>query len=141
MIHLKTGICFPSADIKSSLFGVLSICRENAVATPSCIKEMDDPESTNISTSFWSRSPRVRAVFDLIEATTTLPTAEGLTASWGTLSLLRAPHCRFPTDILWLGVQVVHKHNTFFLLMDSIFVHDLFGGTGSTLHFRVVCFV
>ena len=44
------------------------------------IKEIDDPESTNMST-FWSENPRVSAALDLTAVTTTLPTAEGVTAS------------------------------------------------------------
>ena len=50
------------------------------------IKEIDDPESTNMST-FWSENPRVSAALDLTAVTPTLPTAEGLTASWGIPSL------------------------------------------------------
>ena len=72
----------------------------NMLLTLSCIKEIDDPESTNMSTSFWSNSPRVRAALNLTAATTTLPTAKGLTASWGTPSLFGAPHCHFPNSFL-----------------------------------------
>ena len=99
-MHPITGISFSSGDVNSSPFGALSIYLEYTVATLSCIKEIGDPESTSISTSFWSKNPRVSAALDLTAATTTLPTAEGLTASWGTPSPSGAPQCRFPNSNL-----------------------------------------
>ena len=100
MMHPITGISFPSADVNLSPFGALSICLEYTVTTLSYIKEIDDPESTNMSTSFWSKNPQVSAALDLTAATTTLPTAKGLTASWGTPYLFVAPQYRFPNSNL-----------------------------------------
>ena len=74
VIHPGLGISFPLADINSNPFGAPSICLEYAVATLSFIKEIDDPESTNM---FFFHS-QVTAALDLTAATTTLPSVRDL---------------------------------------------------------------
>ena len=86
-MHPITGISFPSADVNSSPLGLFQFVWNMPLQHFFVyIKEIDDPESTNMST-FWSENPRVSAALDLTAVTTTLPIAEGFTASWGIPSL------------------------------------------------------
>ena len=103
------------------------------VVTHSCIKEIDDPESTNMSTSFWTKSPQVRSALDLTSPTQTLPTVKDFLEY---LSLFGAPQCCFSNSILWLSFQVVQKHNAF-LLPGSIIACGLLGGTDNTPLFKL----
>ena len=123
VIHPSMGILSPAADTSLSDDGVVFASVEKFAATLSSMSEIEDPESSIISTSLLFNTPHVTAALGWTAAVTTPADLAGL-SSWDAPAPSGTSLGSFPDDSLKRCVQAAHTNNTF-LLKGSSFVNGL----------------
>ena len=123
VMHPSMGMLSPAADTSLSDDGVVFAFVEKLAAILSSMSEMEDPESSIISTSLLSNTPRVTAALGWTAAVTAPADFAG-PSSWDAPAPSGTSLGSFPDDILEQYVQAVHT-NSIFLLKDSSFVNGL----------------
>ena len=123
VIHPSVGILSPAADTSLSDNGVVFASVEKLAATLSSMSEIEDPESSIISThtSLLFNTPRVTAALGWTAAVTTPADLAGL-SSWDAPVPSGTSLGSFPDDSLKRCIQAAHTNNSF-LLKGSSFVN------------------
>ena len=121
VMHPNMGMLSPAADTSLSDEGVVFVSVEKLAATLSSMSEIEDPESSIISTSLLSNTPRVTAALGWTAAATTPADLVGL-SSWDAPAPSGTSLGSFPDGNLEQCVQAAHTDSTS-LLKGSFFVN------------------